>query len=377
MEKKLNSDNDTMEKLVYDDTWYEIIKSRKHIRISGELPVDPDKVRKDQPENAWEILVRDDINIESNSQFVHETMASPSLTLHHPNDIYIYPGDKQKAESIRQNYGTFVLSSSAKSSKNLKRHWDKEPLTKSEYSWKEFLNRYHIGEEIPSNSLIIIDRYLFSPNEGMDYRNGIRNLRAILDELLPKTFSDEYQIMLIFDDTKFATPNKEKQLVREGRLKEFNECKLREVVKAIQFIKKDIRPYVPIIEILTINSEAGHEIYSETHDRRIISSYFSIKATRGFSAFLPEEASKYEIIYSGPNYATWKQQLNFDSIYANIDNEDQDKKSLPIHSNENTISEIKKYISGLKGEEKGFKYIYNGNYRCHISELRNRLLQES
>lgn len=375
MVKKLNCDNDTLANLVYDETWYEIIKRRNHVRISGEMPIDPKKVIKDDPKDAWETLVRDSINIESNSKFVHETMDLPCLTLQHPNDIYIYPTSRQVAENIRQSYGTFVLSTSAKSSKNLKRHWAKESSAKSAYSWKEFLDRFHVGEEIPSNSLIIIDRYLFSPNEGMDYRNGIRNLYAILDELLPKTFSAEYQILMIFDDTKFATQNKEKQLKKEGRFKEFNEGKLKEVVKAIQHIKQRIRPYIPTIEILTINSEAGHEIYSETHDRRIISSYFSIKATRGFSAFLPEESSKYEIIYTGPNYATWKQQLDFDSIYANIDNEDQDQTSLPIHSNENTISEIKKYISGLKGDEKGFKYIYNGNYRCHISELRNRLLQ--
>lgn len=374
MVKKLNSDNDTMEKLVYDETWYEIIKSRNHIRISGELPVDPDKQVKDQPENAWEILVRDHINIESSSQFVHDTMVSPGLTLQHPNDIYIYPGDKQKAESIRQSYGTFVLSSSARSSKNLRRYWYEVPLAKSEYSWKEFLDRFHVGEEIPSNSLIIIDRYLFSPNEGMDYRNGIRNLYAILDELLPKTFSDEYQILLIFDDTKFATPNLAKKLTPR-ELKEFNERGLKFVVKEIQDIKKRIRSYIPTIEILTINSQAGHEIYSETHDRRLISNYFSIDATRGFSAFLPEEDHKKEIIYSGPNYATWKQKLNFESIYAHIENSDQGRTSLPIHSNENTISEIKKYISGLRGDEKGFKYICNGNNRCHISELRNRLLQ--
>ena len=374
MVKKLNCDNDTLENLVYDDTWYEIIKSRNHVRISGEMPIDPKEVIKDEPKDAWETLVRDSINIESNSQFVHETMDSLNLTLQHPNDIYIYPGSRQQAESARKCYGTFVLSSSAKSSKNLKRHWDKEPLAKSEYSWKEFLNRFHVGEEIPSNALIIIDRYLFSPNEGMDYRNGIRNLYAILDELLPKTFSEDYQILLIFDDTKFATPKKEKQLTRE-ELKEFNERGLKFVVKAIKLIIKDLRPYIPTIEILTINSEAGHEIYSETHDRRIISNYFSISSTRGFSAFLPERDSREEIFYSGPNYATWKQKLNFESIYAHIDNEDQDKKSLPIHSNENTIVEIKKYISGLKGNEKGFKYIYNGDYRCHVLEIRNRLLR--
>ena len=91
--------------------------------------------------------------------------------------------------------------------------------------------------------------------------------------------------------------------------------------------------------------------------------------------FVPEDEHKNDLIYSGLTYATWSQRLEFESIYANIDNEDQDKTSLPVHFCENTIASIKEYIKNLRGDESGYKYVCNGNSHIHISELKNRLLK--
>ena len=358
MARMLNCDNDTLTDMVYDETWYQIIKNCNHVRIPDIKPVCADRIVKDEPDDVWEIMERDGINIHSNSQFVREVCVAPAKTLLHPSDLFVIPTNKQKTENICDNYGTFVLPSLTKMPKALKRFWHYDTSCGYEYSWKEFLSKLHTGPRLTSNALILIDRYLFAYNEGCDYRNGVRNIRAILEELLPKTFSDEYHVLLVFDDTKIS-----------------HYADMDKIVKAMQSIRKEIRQYIPTIEILTINKDAGHEIYSETHDRRILSNYYSLQATRGFSAFLPEEGYEKELCYSGMTYATWSQRLEFEAIYANIDNEDQDKTSLPVHFNENAIASIKQFIAGLRGDELGYKYICNGNKHVHISEIRNRLLK--
>lgn len=133
---------------------------------------------------------------------------------------------------------------------------------------------------------------------------------------------------------------------------------------------------IPLVFVSqTINADAGYDIYSETHDRRILSNYFLLSATRGFSAFQPPCGHENDIDYVGVTYPTWKQKHYFESIYSYIDNEDQDKTSLPFHYNEETINTIKGYISIMRERGRGYNSICNGNKHVNISNIRNRLLK--
>ena len=117
----------------------------------------------------------------------------------------------------------------------------------------------------------------------------------LINVIADEYFQNEYQILLIFDDTTISRG-----------------VTVDKIVKEVQRIKQQLhRSYVPTIEILTINSDAGHDIYSETHDRRILSNYFLLSATRGFSAFIPPRGSEDEMEYAGITYPTWKQKLYF------------------------------------------------------------------
>ena len=52
---------------------------------------------------------------------------------------------------------------------------------------------------MPSNALLLTDRYLFSatvPKHG----NGIDNIQSILNVLLPKKFLGEYHVTIVFDN---------------------------------------------------------------------------------------------------------------------------------------------------------------------------------
>ena len=156
MERMLNCDNDVLLDMIHDEPWYEVIKSRNHVRISGEKPIEIGSFVKDEPKDEWELLERDGVNVYPHSDFVKETQKYPGMTLQHPSDIYICPDDKAIAERTRKSFGTCVFSNSAYSVKPLIRNWNKTVVPDVPHSWKQFLEKFHVGNIPPSNSLIII-----------------------------------------------------------------------------------------------------------------------------------------------------------------------------------------------------------------------------
>ncbi len=361
MSRMVNCPNEVLVDMCHNGTWYEIIKQRNHVRIPRSRPLNLSSYIKDQPDNEWEILDRDGVNIHENCALVDEVVKMPEKVLSHPNDIYCYQQGTSNLSNL--NFGVLVTSNN-NDSKCLRREWTKDVIHGQNYSWKLFFERLHIGFVPPSNSLVIIDRYLFAYNSEFktDYRNGIRNVYAILNEILPASFYDnsvDYQVLIVFDDTKVS-----RNITVKNIAERLNKAK-----------SKLNRPYNITIEFLTITSEYSNDVYSETHDRIIISNYFMIHASHGFSAFQPEKGDDDKLIFGADSYASWSQRLEFESIYYGIDNEDQGTE-LPIKLCERRLLILKEYVSRLHGNHNGFHYLRNGNERVDISELKNRILED-
>lgn len=110
---------------------------------------------------------------------------------------------------------------------------------------------------IPSNALLLTDRYLFSgyyPKFG----NGIDNVQSILDTLLPKTFLGEYHVTVVFDND-----NKNEEY-------SFND-----IASQLYHVKQSLHRTYPInMEVLGITEY--NEVYDKRHNRRIISNYYTI-----------------------------------------------------------------------------------------------------
>lgn len=350
---------------MHDEVLYSIIKYNNHVRIPGRNPLELSNYVKDQPENEWEILDRDGVNIHPNETFVIEAQRSPARRLEHPSDIFLFDDCLEK-ETVDNSHGTLTLYGNNLNSKYLTRHFSIRFSENEETSWKIALSNFHKGKMPPSNALVIIDRYLFqyqptADGRGVDYNNGIRNIYGILNELLPETFEGDYQILIVFDSNQISQP-----------------AGIKDVVRGMQSLRQTIRKgkYFPTIELLPIRREADKEFYRFTHDRMIISNYYSIRATHGFSAVLPCENRRNDQMYTGSGKGTWSQMLDFNVIYAGIekDEDDRDLSSLPVIFNDEILASLRTYYKTKAASQEAVDYICNGNSHCHISQLKNRLV---
>jgi len=354
---------------VHDEVLYRIIKHYNHVRIPGENPIDLSGYVKDEPDNEWEILDRDGVNVYSNQRYVEEAREMPEVRADHPNDVFLF--DSSKYDNPTTNpFGVLAMAGKSIDTEYLTMNWDwrlsieKDDKGKARvYSWKEILKPFHMGPTPPSNALVFVDRYMFSHQSrgDVDFKNGIRNVFAILNELLPDSFKGEYQILLVFDPTKISFG-----------------ATVEDVTKGLQSIKKMIRPgkFIPTIELLPISFDYDKEIYSETHDRRIISNYFSIEASHGFSAILPSGPRRDDITYTGYGEASYGQKISFNGNYYGIDRNMRflNLDSLPVSFCDETLRYLNKYYKRIIESSGAVEYICNGNRHCDISRLRNRLI---
>lgn len=338
MARMVNCPNSVLENLCHDNGWYEIIKQCNNVRVPDKNPIDLANYVKDEPQTEWEILDRDGVRIYDNQPFVAEAINAPSKMLNCPKDIYVYPADTRRDIADKNEYGVLLSTPMPVETKNLKRHWNLLLDVGKESSWFSFLKK-DPSKMLPSNALIIVDRYLFS-----DFQLGIDNLFCILEELLPMRFDGQYHILLIFDD----------QTIKKG----FNAY---DVAKRIQKQKKKIRPYFLNIELLSVNKQTS--IYPKTHDRKILSNYFVVTATHGFAAFREGKA-------------VYEQRLEYDAIYWDIDNDDQGKSSLPVYMVDDFTDSLRKFLNDTEKCDHGIAFFVNGQEKENLSELCNRLVRD-
>ena len=125
----------------------------------------------------------------------------PEELLRNPSSLYILDGiSPAEALAMQRQYGVMCQSGERPDISALIDINDihisnvKERLGRG---WDSVLDSV---EKLPSNALLLTDRYLFAfrhPNAG----DGIANIREILNELLPLMFQgDEYHVTVIFDD---------------------------------------------------------------------------------------------------------------------------------------------------------------------------------
>ena len=363
MKKMFNCSESVLPELTNDEVWYRMVKDRNHIRIPGTNPIKSPGYNyiKDQPDNEWEILDRDGVNIHENEVYVNNALTNPQIQLSHPSDVFF--DNTGVTSSLINKYVTLVLTKDSMNPKYLTRHWTSVITQGKACTWKTVLNKFKNGKTPPSNALVIIDRYLFAynPQSRTDYKNGIRNVYGILHELLPDSFSGEYHVLLVFDDTAIS----------KG-------ASIGLIANDLQNIKQKLnRVYNLTIEILTVNSNVDRKVFSQTHNRMIISNYYMISCDHGFSAICPPRGHVTDIDYIDTCTGAWTQTIRYDGIYASIDAdaEDLDLRSLPIRTCDYAINFLREYLHKLQnGNLTGYFYVLNGNMNASINNFRNRLI---
>lgn len=270
--------------------------------------------------------------------------AHPEKVLNNPSALYILDISPADALAIQRMYGVMCLSSGAPDITPLIDIND-EHTTEKKVSlgrgWDSVLDSV---EHLPSNALILNDRYLFKTTNAV-YGNGFDNIRSILTELLPRELNTKYHIAVIFDRDEIDP------------LYNFNSIAKRLNDLVLEFKK----PYEIVTEVLGLSE--GKEIYYKFHNRRIVSNYFVVKMDYTLAAFNKTEGTSEQTII--PQVLFTEDSLNKNS-------------SAPLKSMQQITKALQSFSDSLKSsslDHNSYSYAINGQHKDRCITITNRLIK--
>lgn len=211
----------------------------------------------------------------SKADFIDSIPNQHSRVLEEPNGLYILNISKIDAEDISRKYGVLCFSSDSINESKLI-----DPNVEYTYNTKECIGDWgiilHSIKGLPSNALIFVDRFLFM-NDRPTFANGIQNVFEILRFLLPQEF-DKSQIYHVCIVCSTNSKGQKMKLSFQDLAKELN-SKMKELAKG----------YSIDMELIGIPSDS--RFYDDTHNRRIISNYFIVRAEHKINALFNQNSS--------------------------------------------------------------------------------------
>jgi len=354
----INASVPAVERLYLKRDWQTIIKSRKGIRIPSSNPLDLNNYVHDQPDSVWEIMARDQVQVFDNSPFLDELYSNPKSSYEKPCDLYVLDSETRRLLN-RYHWGAISISDKNLSAVPLKTHWE-YPLRRNEpFSWKQFFREDVLNTKLVSNSLIILDKYLFT-----DFEEGLNNFLDIIDAILPKKFYGCYHVLLVSDENKVMKSQQHESLAEAIYLVNSYFPSLRRPYEVL-FEALLVHPLGQLEEGQTRSREekALKSFYKDIHDRQIITNSFCASASHALSVTCDQ---------NGKQVSAYKQKLFFDAIYSGIDNRYQRKDNLPYKECEDSISSLRKFIYSANPI---CRFFSNGIERQDVSGMQNRLLK--
>ena len=271
-------------------------------------------------------------------------IAHPENVLKNPSALYILDIPAADALAIQRKYGVMCLSSSAPDITPLIDVND-EHTTEKKVSlgrgWDSVLDSV---EHLPSNALILNDRYLFKTTNAV-YGNGFDNIRSILTELLPHELNTKYHIIVIFDRNEIDS------------LYNFNS-----IAKRLNDIAQEFKkPYDIVTEALGLSE--GKDIYYKFHNRRIVSNYYVVKMDYSLAAFNKTEGTSEQTII--PQVLFTEDSLN-------------NRSSAPLQSMQQITKALQSFSLSLKSpsmDHNSYSYAVNGQHKYQCMTITNRLIK--
>lgn len=252
--------------------WLKVIqKQRKLFLMNDESDIDADLSDANSMLSMFLIATGKSFDIfEPSSLSISDIHDNPARVLENPCGCYLLDIDKAEAESIQNNYG--VICQSTSNYQDCPLVLEEFPISPSNgekgYGWDRFKS---FCSKIPSNSIIINDRNLFS-NQSEHELHGLENVGEILKATLPDALNTAYHVGIIFGSEK-GKPN-------IGAPHNFVE-----IAKKLNSIKQELnRPYPIYFSLLMLNDQDGTN-WEKTHNRRIISNYYLGIADLKIAAF--------------------------------------------------------------------------------------------
>ena len=268
----------------------------------------------------------------------------PEEVLKSPSSLYILDVTPAEALSIRRSFGVMCLSGD---------NPDITPLIdvndihiSNEYEklgrgWDSVLDSV---EKLPSNALLLTDRYLFAfrhPNAG----DGLANIHDILNELLPQQFEGgDYHVTIVFDDRS-----------------KHSSYTFDEIATKLNRIKTQLgRNYPIMMEVLGITPDCS--IYNKLHNRLIVSNYYLVEAGHKLAAFNKDQGTARQMLI--PMTLFTEASLNGSS-------------TPPLKAIEQTVSTLREFSKSLSqlSDHSVYLYAVNGKRMEKCMGIRNRLIK--
>ncbi len=273
-----------------------------------------------------------------------EFKAHPENVLKNPSTLYVLDVTPSEVLTIKRLFGVMCLSSEQPDISPLIDVNDIHVSNEQEKLGRGWDSVLDSVETLPSNALLLTDRYLFAfrhPNAG----DGIANIHDILDELLPQQFmGGDYHITIIFDNmAKHSSYTFNDIATQLNRLK--------------QQLKRD---YPIMMEVLGITPDCA--IYNKLHNRLIVSNYYLVEAGHKLAAFNHDKATARQMLV--PLALFTESSINGTS-------------TPPLKAIEQTLTTLRDFSSSLSRLTDHSIYLYavNGQRMKKCMGIRNRLLK--
>lgn len=359
MEKMINCKTGTLEDLFLDSPeWNTVIKSLNHVRVA-EKREDLDLSDFADPTSVLPIIEEAGINIHYNSPVVDNLVSGQKVVSSYPRDLFVAQVEEEDARKMAGRNGVLVVSSDNPSLDQIKRPVLPIELKKgANNSWHNIFLCLTESPRVPINSLVIIDRYLFVRYSQYGWRQGINNLTKILSEALPMQFSDRFDVLIITSDERLDT--------RGGGMDD--------IIYELNEQCQELRSFDINLEVLVLKKqlegerydELGKRIWEESHDRRLISNYYRISATKGFFAF----------VGSKTNEVLRTQVITVDCAFSNIDNKYAQRLGFPIKGYDDTLTEIYRFVLTHGKSSSSYQFYKNGSWKKDLSTFENRIVMQ-
>ena len=210
------------------------------------------------------------IEIKFETDYIENIPNNPASTSRYPNGVFILNISEEEAKKIQQEYGIICQSIDTMDDGVLVNEGNQFEPDKddTDYDWNYILANYGYSE-VPSNHLLLIDRYLFADENSEEINSALQNIYEIFNNLLPKNSLKCSYLISFF--------------ISQDVLEKYN-LSLNEIGEEIhKMILELSRNYTINIEFISMRHRCG--LYRNIHDRFIITNYTITKISHMLNAF--------------------------------------------------------------------------------------------
>lgn len=338
------------------DTWYKILCKQQSININHSVD---DEEFYDENNPLFVFSQMKGVEFNDETAYMDAVSADNTNVLQQPCSAFILNIDPTKATEIQNRFGVLCQSTDDMNAKALT-IGDVTITTTKPDTWT---NRLPFGKVLPSNSLILVDRYLFGSENDETLQDSYENIKDIMEAFMPDSCDSNYHMCVIFDsdhiqdrDIKILLGSeKSKDFTEEERKNAFAKISTQLNKLKNEFVKK--HDYPVTLEVLSCDRR-DKQSYEKTHDRRVISNYFYATASHKLKAFRNGKPLQ-------------KQKIDLLTLYAKGLG---DLSDIPECAHADDIKDLRYVMQESKNHPSLHMYSINGNVNSSVLNAKNRIL---